>query len=110
MFCIPFVLTNSKVFNYFKIRSSSYCKCTFFIIIFPVRKLKNFGIKHQINIRCKKCFLLGMKFPTTPPPKRKHTTGNAPTLILDSYPLTKSKSHESQLAASKGEKDVSPSK
>ncbi|KAJ8923037.1 hypothetical protein NQ315_001585 [Exocentrus adspersus] len=50
----------------------------------------------------------GMKFPTTPPAKRKHLTGNPPALIPDSYPLTKSKSHESQLAASKGENDANP--
>ncbi|KAJ9587394.1 hypothetical protein L9F63_019095 [Diploptera punctata] len=36
------------------------------------------------------------KFPTTPPPCKKHQTGlQQPT---DPYPLTKSKSHESQLA------------
>ncbi|XP_018561202.1 kinase suppressor of Ras 2 isoform X2 [Anoplophora glabripennis] len=50
----------------------------------------------------------GMKFPTTPPAKRKHLTGNPPALIPDSYPLTKSKSHESQLAASKGENETNP--
>nr|XP_023017146.1 kinase suppressor of Ras 2 isoform X1 [Leptinotarsa decemlineata] len=50
----------------------------------------------------------GMKFPTTPPARRKHLTGNAaPTLIPD-YPLTKSKSHESQLAATKGETETNP--
>ncbi|KAF5306924.1 hypothetical protein FQA39_LY00154 [Lamprigera yunnana] len=45
----------------------------------------------------------GLKFPTTPPPRRKHLTGIQSTGILlpDSYPLTKSKSHESQLANSK---------
>lgn len=47
-------------------------------------------------------FILGMKFPTTPPPRRKHLTGiQATTLLTDGYPLTKSKSHESQLAGSK---------
>jgi kinase suppressor of Ras 2 len=41
----------------------------------------------------------GMKFPTTPPPRRKHLTGIQNAVLLpDSYPLTKSKSHESQLA------------
>ncbi|XP_014270694.1 kinase suppressor of Ras 2 isoform X2 [Halyomorpha halys] len=35
------------------------------------------------------------KVPSTPPPKKKHQTG---VLIPDSHPLTKSKSHESQLA------------
>ncbi|RZC38968.1 kinase suppressor of Ras 2, partial [Asbolus verrucosus] len=41
----------------------------------------------------------GMKFPTTPPPRRKHLTGiQSAVLLPDSYPLTKSKSHESQLA------------
>ncbi|XP_025832315.1 kinase suppressor of Ras 2 [Agrilus planipennis] len=50
----------------------------------------------------------GMKFPTTPPPRRKHLTGiqNTGTLLTDSYPLTKSKSHESQLAPSKNENGV----
>lgn len=45
----------------------------------------------------------GLKFPTTPPPRRKHLTGIQTTGVLlpDSYPLTKSKSHESQLANSK---------
>ncbi|KAJ8959073.1 hypothetical protein NQ318_022329 [Aromia moschata] len=47
-----------------------------------------------------------MKFPTTPPARKKHLTGNTPALIPDSYPLTKSKSHESQLA--KGENDTNP--
>ncbi|KAJ8983992.1 hypothetical protein NQ317_008697 [Molorchus minor] len=51
----------------------------------------------------------GMKFPTTPPARRKHLTGNPPALLPDSYPLTKSKSHESQLAASKSENDTNPS-
>lgn len=51
-----------------------------------------------------------MKFPTTPPAKRKHLTGNPPALMPDSYPLTKSKSHESQLAASKGENEINPTK
>ncbi|XP_039292308.1 LOW QUALITY PROTEIN: kinase suppressor of Ras 2 [Nilaparvata lugens] len=36
------------------------------------------------------------KFPTTPPPRKKHTTGLQP--LADAQPLTKSKSHESQLA------------
>lgn len=45
-----------------------------------------------------------MKFPTTPPPRRKHLTGIQSTVLLpDSYPLTKSKSHESQLAATKAD-------
>ncbi|XP_049776476.1 kinase suppressor of Ras 2 [Schistocerca cancellata] len=35
-----------------------------------------------------------VKFPTTPPPRKKHQTG----LLPEAYPLTKSKSHESQLA------------
>ena len=40
-----------------------------------------------------------MKFPTTPPPRRKHLTGiQSAALLADSFPLTKSKSHESQLA------------
>ena len=44
-----------------------------------------------------------MKFPTTPPAQLKHRTGNNhntighSVLLPDSYPLTKSKSHESQL-------------
>ncbi|XP_073984311.1 kinase suppressor of ras isoform X1 [Rhodnius prolixus] len=39
------------------------------------------------------------KFPTTPPPRKKHQTGIQSTALLpDSHPLTKSKSHESQLA------------
>lgn len=37
-----------------------------------------------------------IKFPTTPPPKKRHQTA-ATSLLPDSYPLTKSKSHESQL-------------
>lgn len=41
------------------------------------------------------------KFPTTPPAKRKQLINNA-TLLTDSFPLTKSKSHESQLAETKG--------
>lgn len=46
------------------------------------------------------CYLVGerVKFPTTPPPRRKHQTGLLPTLLPDLQPLTKSKSHESQLA------------
>jgi hypothetical protein len=36
------------------------------------------------------------KFPTTPPPCKKHLTGLQQP--ADVYPLTKSKSHESQLA------------
>ena len=36
------------------------------------------------------------KFPTTPPPCKKHQTGLQQP--ADAYPLTKSKSHESQLA------------
>ncbi|XP_045476146.1 kinase suppressor of Ras 2 isoform X1 [Harmonia axyridis] len=48
--------------------------------------------------------LHGSKFPTTPPPRRKHLTGLHNTALLpDSFPLTKSKSHESQLAASKSD-------
>lgn len=43
------------------------------------------------------------KFPTTPPAKRKQLVNNAPVLMADSFPLIKSKSHESQLAATKGE-------
>ncbi|CAH0564919.1 unnamed protein product [Brassicogethes aeneus] len=46
----------------------------------------------------------GMKFPTTPPAKKKHLTGN---LLTDMYPLTKSKSHESELAASKENGEIS---
>ncbi|XP_045476148.1 kinase suppressor of Ras 1 isoform X2 [Harmonia axyridis] len=47
---------------------------------------------------------VGSKFPTTPPPRRKHLTGLHNTALLpDSFPLTKSKSHESQLAASKSD-------
>nr|CAI5823630.1 unnamed protein product [Callosobruchus analis] len=50
----------------------------------------------------------GMKFPTTPPARRKHLTGNQPVLMPDSFPLTKSKSHESQLATPK-DGDSNPS-
>uniref|UniRef100_A0A8D8M8Z4 Kinase suppressor of Ras 2 n=1 Tax=Cacopsylla melanoneura TaxID=428564 RepID=A0A8D8M8Z4_9HEMI len=40
-----------------------------------------------------------IKFPTTPTPRKKHDTGLVtPTLLPDATPLTKSKSHESQLA------------
>lgn len=39
------------------------------------------------------------KFPTTPTPRKKHDTVlGTPTLLPDATPLTKSKSHESQLA------------
>ncbi|GLH03371.1 Uncharacterized protein GBIM_09289 [Gryllus bimaculatus] len=39
-----------------------------------------------------------VKFPTTPPPCRRHQTGLAGAALLpETYPLTKSKSHESQL-------------
>ncbi|XP_014246449.1 kinase suppressor of Ras 2 [Cimex lectularius] len=39
------------------------------------------------------------KFPSTPPPKMKHQTGlHSVVLLPDTHPLTKSKSHESQLA------------
>ncbi|XP_066997857.1 kinase suppressor of Ras 2 [Anabrus simplex] len=42
-----------------------------------------------------------VKFPTTPPPRKKHQTGlQTAALLPDAYPLTKSKSHESQLANS----------
>jgi kinase suppressor of Ras 2 len=48
---------------------------------------------------CPNACFIGMKFPTTPPPRRKHLTGIQNAVLLpDSYPLTKSKSHESQLA------------
>ncbi|KAF7278778.1 hypothetical protein GWI33_008009 [Rhynchophorus ferrugineus] len=43
------------------------------------------------------------KFPTTPPAKRKQLVNNATISISESFPLTKSKSHESQLAATKGD-------
>lgn len=57
----------------------------------------------KLNILLQYDFI-GMKFPTTPPPSRKHHTGiQAAVLLPDSYPLTKSKSHESQLAASKND-------
>ncbi|EFA08276.1 kinase suppressor of Ras 2 isoform X1 [Tribolium castaneum] len=50
----------------------------------------------------------GMKFPTTPPARRKHLTGiQNPVLLSESFPLTKSKSHESQLA--KGDNGELPS-
>lgn len=40
-----------------------------------------------------------MKFPTTPPARKKHNTNlQSSALLPDSHPLTKSKSHESQLA------------
>lgn len=40
-----------------------------------------------------------VKFPTTPPPRKKHQTGLQNVALLpEAYPLTKSKSHESQLA------------
>ncbi|KAI5719107.1 hypothetical protein M8J76_005221 [Diaphorina citri] len=40
-----------------------------------------------------------IKFPTTPTPRKKHDTGlTTPTLLPEATPLTKSKSHESQLA------------
>jgi kinase suppressor of Ras 2 len=42
------------------------------------------------------------RFPTTPPPRKKHQTGlpvNTPAALLpDTFPLTKSRSHESQLS------------
>ncbi|XP_050302569.1 kinase suppressor of Ras 2 isoform X2 [Anthonomus grandis grandis] len=41
------------------------------------------------------------KFPTTPPAIRKQQISNKPALAADSFPLTKSKSHESQLADTK---------
>lgn len=44
-----------------------------------------------------------MKFPTTPPPRRKHRTDIQSTVLLPDYPLTKSKSHESQLAPTKND-------
>ncbi|XP_072385303.1 kinase suppressor of Ras 2 [Diabrotica undecimpunctata] len=47
----------------------------------------------------------GSKFPTTPPARRRHQTGIPPSLLPE-YPLTKSKSHESQLASPKGETEV----
>ncbi|ENN76572.1 hypothetical protein YQE_07022, partial [Dendroctonus ponderosae] len=40
------------------------------------------------------------KFPT-PPAKRKQLVSNSSTFLTDSFPLTKSKSHESQLADNK---------
>ncbi|XP_057665960.1 kinase suppressor of Ras 2 isoform X2 [Diorhabda carinulata] len=49
----------------------------------------------------------GAKFPTTPPARRRHQTGIPPSLLPE-YPLTKSKSHESQLAGPKGESDSKP--
>ena len=46
--------------------------------------------------------LTDKKFPTTPPPRKKHQAGSATpvgsNLQPDNFPLTKSKSHESQLA------------
>uniref|UniRef100_A0A6P7GD17 Kinase suppressor of Ras 1-like n=1 Tax=Diabrotica virgifera virgifera TaxID=50390 RepID=A0A6P7GD17_DIAVI len=47
----------------------------------------------------------GSKFPTTPPARRRHQTGIPPSLLPE-YPLTKSKSHESQLASPKGETEA----
>ncbi|XP_066159270.1 kinase suppressor of Ras 2 [Euwallacea fornicatus] len=41
------------------------------------------------------------KFPTTPPAKRKQLINNSTALLTDTFPLTKSKSHESQLADTK---------
>ncbi|KAL1488616.1 hypothetical protein ABEB36_014419 [Hypothenemus hampei] len=41
------------------------------------------------------------KFPTTPPAKRKQLVSNSGALLTDTFPLTKSKSHESQLADTK---------
>ncbi|XP_044728562.1 kinase suppressor of Ras 1 [Chrysoperla carnea] len=48
------------------------------------------------------------KFPSTPPPHKKHQTiGQSAALLPVSFPLTKSKSHESQLSAKAPEnKDV----
>ncbi|XP_012273127.1 kinase suppressor of Ras 1 isoform X6 [Orussus abietinus] len=41
----------------------------------------------------------GVKFPTTPPPNKRHQTGLQSTVSQpEVFPLTKSKSHESQLA------------
>lgn len=44
-----------------------------------------------------------MKFPTTPPPRRKHRTDIQSAALIAEYPLTKSKSHESQLAGNKND-------
>ena len=41
---------------------------------------------------------LGMKFPATPPPRKKNQVTGLATPVLTDFPLTKSTSHESQLA------------
>lgn len=44
-------------------------------------------------------FKTGIKVPTTPPPYKKHQIGLQNTISQpEVFPLTKSKSHESQLA------------
>ncbi|XP_063222865.1 kinase suppressor of Ras 2 [Bacillus rossius redtenbacheri] len=44
------------------------------------------------------------RFPTTPPPCKKHQTAlQSAALLPDTYPLTKSKSHESQLGSNGAE-------
>ena len=39
-----------------------------------------------------------MKFPATPPPRKKNQVIGGATPLLSDFPLTKSTSHESQLA------------
>ncbi len=40
----------------------------------------------------------GLKFPATPPPHKKNQVAGGTTPVLTEFPLTKSTSHESQLA------------
>ena len=73
--------------------NNKHLKNLFIVNTLPLCREKHF-------LSCKYFFdVLGGdrgKFPTTPPPCKKHQTGLQQP--ADVYPLTKSKSHESQLA------------
>ncbi|XP_011500487.1 PREDICTED: kinase suppressor of Ras 2 [Ceratosolen solmsi marchali] len=52
---------------------------------------------------------LGLKFSTTPPPCKKNQSGSDNPLQPEVFPLTKSKSHESQLANRLEKGEITPS-
>lgn len=59
----------------------------------------NLGNLYSLYVYNKFFLITGTKFPTTPPPCKKHQIGvQSSTSQPEVFPLTKSKSHESQLA------------
>lgn len=72
--------------------------------------LKGKGMPYKLELRTLRLIIYNFfikgaekgRFPTTPPPRKKHQTGlpvnNTTALLPDTFPLTKSRSHESQLS------------